>query len=140
MKILFICKSNVGRSQIAEAFFNIFSKKDKAISTGTQVFEKDGQVIEKNGKTKFLFEVMNEEGIDLSKKKQKQLTPKMIEEADKIIVMAERFQCPDYLLNNKKVSFWKVDDINGQYDSYEFHIKTRNKIRELVKRLVKQVE
>ena len=32
--ILFICQSNSGRSQMAEAFFNFFSKKGRAISAG----------------------------------------------------------------------------------------------------------
>ena len=34
MNILFVCKSNINRSQIAEAFFNEFSKNHKAISAG----------------------------------------------------------------------------------------------------------
>jgi len=33
--ILFICKGNSGRSQMAEAFFNYVSRNERAISAGT---------------------------------------------------------------------------------------------------------
>lgn len=34
-KILFVCYGNVGRSQMAEAYYNHFTKSTKAISAGT---------------------------------------------------------------------------------------------------------
>ena len=44
MKILFVCKGNVGRSQMATALFNKMSKI-KASSAGTNVKEDEGQKI-----------------------------------------------------------------------------------------------
>ncbi len=34
MKVLFICRANVGRSQMAEAIFNKFSEGNLAVSAG----------------------------------------------------------------------------------------------------------
>jgi protein-tyrosine-phosphatase len=76
MNILFICKANVGRSQMASAFFSMLSKKNKSTSAGTQVGEKEGQIVGDNEKTKLLVKVMDEKGIDIRNFKRKQLTPK----------------------------------------------------------------
>ncbi len=124
---------------MAEAFFIKFSKKNEAISAGTQVFEKEGENIGKNEEAKLLIKIMNEEGINLSNNKVKQITPEMVKQADKIIVMAEKSECPDYLLKSKKVVFWNIEDVKGRYDSYDYHIKTRDKIKEKVKKLVKEL-
>jgi len=139
MNILFVCKANVGRSQMASAFFNKLSKKNKSTSAGTQVGEKEGQKIGDNEKTKLLIKVMNEEGIDLRNFKRNQLTPQMVDKADRVVVMAEKSECPEYLLKTNKVIFWKIEDVNGRYDSYEYHIKTRDDIKKLVEKLVKEI-
>ena len=124
---------------MAEAFFNNLSKKNKSISAGTKVFEKEGKTIGENEKAKLLIKVMNEEGIDLSNNKVKQLTPEMVKQADKIIVMAEKSEYLKYLLKNKKVIFWDIEDIKGRYDSYNYHVKTRDKIKKKVKKLIKEL-
>ena len=35
MKVLFVCRGNVGRSQMAEAYYNFFTKSNMATSAGT---------------------------------------------------------------------------------------------------------
>ena len=45
MKVLFVCKSNIGRSQMAEAFFNKFSKNHKAISAGISTENHAGKMV-----------------------------------------------------------------------------------------------
>jgi arsenate reductase (thioredoxin) len=139
MNVLFICKANVGRSQMASAFFNKLSKKNKSTSAGTQVGEKEGQIIGENEKTKLLIKVMGDEGIDIKNFKRKQLTPQMVDKADKIIVMAEKSECSEYLLKSNKVIFWKIEDVNGRYDSFEYHVKTRDDIKNLVDNLIKEI-
>lgn len=132
MKILFICKANVGRSQIAEAFFNKLSGKNKAISAGTYVNEKEGV-----GLHEFVVKCMVKEGIDLSKNRRKQLTEQMVKEADKIIVMTEKENLPDYLAGSNKIIFWEVEDGKGQ--SYEFHLKMRDQIKRRINQLIKEI-
>lgn len=61
-KILFICSGNVGRSQIAEAFYNDFTESHNALSAG----------IDKNTPAKYpkipdgICKIMTEENLDLS--------------------------------------------------------------------------
>ena len=132
MKILFLCRANVGRSQVAEAFFNRLSKKNKAISAGTHVGEN-----KRLGLHEFVVKCMAEEGIDLSKNRRKQLTERMAKESDKIIVMTEKENLPYYLTGSNKITFWEVEDGKGQ--SYEFHLKMRKEIKKLVEKLVEKI-
>jgi arsenate reductase len=76
--ILFICKGNSGRSQMAEAFFNATSKGWRAISAGT---EPDPKI------HPWTVEIMGELGFDLSSARTKPATQKMMKKADKIILM-----------------------------------------------------
>lgn len=76
--ILFICKGNSGRSQMAEAFLNNLSKEVTAISAGT---EPDEEI------HPWTIQVMKDVGIDVSKQKTKLLTDELMKDADKIIIM-----------------------------------------------------
>ncbi|MBS3137791.1 hypothetical protein J4232_05125 [Candidatus Woesearchaeota archaeon] len=60
LNILFICKANVGRSQIAAAFFDALSKKNKAIGAGTNVGENAGKPLHE-----FVVKCMAEAGYNL---------------------------------------------------------------------------
>lgn len=132
MKVLFVCKSNGGRSQMGEAFFNLGSKPHTASSAGTQVGEKQGQTIYPN-----ILEIMQEIGIDLSKKSRKQLTEELVDEADKVIVMEETKNIPDYLLNSPKLIRWDIP--NGADASPEFLRHIRDQIKNLVEEFTKNL-
>lgn len=102
MKILFVCRGNVGRSQMATAFYNSFTRSDLADSAGTHV-EKPGQIsrerkLERSGKS-FVVDVMNEVGIDLGANICTQLTPEMLANYDKVISMAGKRYSPTWLAN-----------------------------------------
>jgi protein-tyrosine-phosphatase len=132
MNVLFVCKGNVARSQMANAFFNKLSEKNKSISAGIIVGEKEGEALHES-----VVKCMNEESLDLSKNKRKQLTPEMVKIADRIIIMAENENLPDYLANSNKITFWKINDPKNM--SYEYCIKVKNEIKTYVKRLVKEI-
>lgn len=137
MKILFVCKSNVARSQIAEAIFNKLSKKHKAVSAGVAVEEKyvGKRLVDT---TKYVVPVMKQIGIDVSDNLSKQLNEKMVDGADKVIVMTEREICPDYLLQNSKVDFWDIAD--PRHGGIEDQILTRDKIKKKILDLLKEIE
>ena len=40
----------------------------------------------------------------------KQLTPELMDEADRVVVMAERDNWPDFLAANDKVTIWDLPD------------------------------
>ncbi|MFA5773245.1 MAG: low molecular weight phosphatase family protein [Candidatus Paceibacterota bacterium] len=108
MKILFICHGNVGRSQIAEGYYNAFTHSSDASSAGVDpTTPARWQTLAPE-----ILEVMKEESIDLSSKKAKLVTEEMVMASDKIIVLCKKEDCPDFLLKQKHsmVSFWKIED------------------------------
>ena len=105
-KILFVCVENAGRSQIAEAFAKHYGDgKIEALSAGTMPSSEVNPIV---------VEVMQEEGIDISKNKPKLITTQMVQEADIIIVMGCSAQgfCPAPLLG--KVTDWNIEDPKGK--------------------------
>lgn len=135
MKFLFICRGNVGRSQMAAAFFNKFSKTNQAESAGIKVDEREGQRLgDLQGSGKTVTEIMKEERIDISNNVRRQLTTEMINNADKIIVLAEEDVITDELRNNPKAIFWNIEDpLNTPI---ERHREIRDQIKGLVISLV----
>lgn len=117
MQVLFVCRGNVGRSQMAEAIFNkVAANSDwKAISAGTKVIDKEGRSVEgellkdRPGAANVVA-VMAELGFDVSLAQRNQLTPAMVEEADVVVSMAETDTMPEYLTTSDKVHFWSFPD------------------------------
>jgi arsenate reductase len=138
MKILFVCRGNVGRSQMAEALFNKEANGEiEAISAGTKLSGPE-QSIGVIADVSNVLEVMKEDGLDISKNIRKQLTKEMADSADKIILTVdERDPIPDYLIENPKVIKWHVIDPKGQ--SLEFTRKSRDQIKGLIKDLIKEI-
>jgi len=114
MNVHFVCRANLGRSQMAQAMFNRLSRH-RSSSTGTMVLEMEGQTLAERAKVApsvvLVLELMSEEeGLDLSSEQRTQLTPELFDAADKVIVMAERETWPDYLVEGGKVEFWEIAD------------------------------
>jgi protein-tyrosine-phosphatase len=137
MKVLFICKSNFGRSQIAETIFNLTSKKHKATSAGTERGKVTGHKLKDFPKHSNLFFCMSETGFNVEENIAKLLSPEMVNEAAKIIVMAEKETWPNYLLKSDKVVYWEIEDMCGQ--SLAAFRKARDQIKSLVEKLVKEI-
>ena len=135
MKVLFICRGNVGRSQWAEAFFNNYSKSHRAISAGTEVSHNEGQTLEQY---EDVCKVMALEGIDIGHYERKQLTPDAVEDSDLVVAITEKTYCPDYLLQNLDVIYWNVPDAKGT--DYETHVRIKDSIKGLVRKLVRELE
>nr|MCS5657579.1 low molecular weight phosphatase family protein [Dehalococcoidia bacterium] len=111
MKVLFVCNANVGRSQVAEALFNQLSR-EPAISAGTvadAIVERTkpaSRRLKDGGSSAITY--MNEQGVDISESLRDQLTPEMVQEADKVVVMADDDNWPNYLRNSDKVVVWTI--------------------------------
>ena len=133
MKVLFVCRGNVGRSQMAQALFEKLSGL-KSFSAGTKVnFE--GRKIGEIELAKSVVDSMKKHGCDVSENVVRQLTPKMVLEFDKVIVMAEPETIPDYLKGNKKEEFWDIEDPKGKDETFHKNIilQIKRKILELIK-------
>jgi len=138
MKVLFICHYNVGRSQMAKAFYNQFINSNDAEAAGTDVKEQ-GQTLQERKNTSssshfFVIDVMKEIGIDISQARRLQLTAGMLDEYDSVISMAERSESPSWLLNSPKYVYWDIKDPRGQ--SFEITAKARDEIKAKVNELL----
>jgi protein-tyrosine-phosphatase len=143
MKILFVCRGNVGRSQIAEEIFKQLVGGNYTVSSaGTSVYDKEGnsQDGKKLGDLAAANEVINslkEIGVEVRDNVRTQITPEMVAEADKIIVMAEPETIPDFLKNSNKVNYWEVEDPKGM--DQENTNKIRDQITVLIKGLITRI-
>lgn len=135
MKVLFICRANVGRSQMAEAIFNsLVEDKHIAMSVGTKVGEKDGQTLRERGGVEKTLTVMNEIGLDVLDNTRTQLTEEMLSRVDVVISMIGPEDCPEFLINDTRTIYWKIVDPYKQ--TLEFTRDTRDKITKLIKELL----
>ena len=132
MMVLFICRANVGRSQMAMTFFNDFSKRHRAISAGTDVGKHEGEPLHP-----FVIEAMQEAGYDLSKNRRRQLTREIVGEANKVVVITSPADLP-YYVDKSRTIFWDVEDV--QDHGLGFYEKMREKIRHLVTELAEELD
>ena len=126
--VLFVCVHNSGRSQMAEAFFNLLAKgQATSCSAGTFPSEKVNDVV---------VDCMMEIDIDISNKKPNLLRQDMLDNAQKIITMGCNVEdvCPANMVITED---WGLDDPSGQ--SVEIVRGIRNQVRGRVKLLLEEM-
>ena len=118
MNVLFVCNGNVARSQIAETLFNHLSGH-QATSAGTAVrhLDVEGQTIKAHSETPgapvtpgIVLDLMQEKGFDLSGNTRNQVTPEMVDSADRIIPMLGRIPSEVFLSQSEKTEVWDITD------------------------------
>lgn len=122
---------------MAAAIYNQITGTDDADSAGTYVGSVDvpeGTVIEKYFKTPDYFELMEENGMNIRNNLTKKLLPEMIENANITVSIVQEPFIPDFLRNNEKVIWWKVED--PSITTREVSEKTYSEIKSLVEQLV----
>ncbi|MBI5126704.1 MAG: hypothetical protein HZA80_03000 [Candidatus Taylorbacteria bacterium] len=138
MKILFVCKGNVGRSQMAEALFRKkFGTQHEVFSAGTQLSGPEEPIskIVPLGRIGPVLDVMNEEGIDLSMVVRKQLTEEMVNTVDTVVVIMEPTEdLPEYLAQSPKMIRWSLPDPKGQDTDFTRNVK--DQIKERISQMV----
>jgi len=121
MKVLFICYANVGRSQVAHAYFETLSKHDSE-SAGIAVNERlaamklASKKLKDNPNQSSLRYIRRELSRDIGEKEKQQLIPEMITTADLVVVIAEKERSPGYLKECNKILFWDIQDPVGMAD------------------------
>ena len=128
--ILFVCVHNSGRSQMAEAFFNLMANgRARGLSAGTQPAEKVNPAVA---------EAMKEIGIDISRNKPKALTLEMVEQADRMITMGcgddAAGLCPAKIIETED---WALDDPKGK--SIEQVRQIRGEVKARVTKLLAEI-
>lgn len=125
--ILFVCVENTFRSQMAEAYFNVFAPEGwRALSAGV----KPAENIHPNA-----IKLMLEEGIDISSKKPKLLTRELQENVDMAVIVCSGSECP--LLFIDRVEEWGIPDPAkmGIEDARIIRDLIKSKILDLINRI-----
>lgn len=139
MKILFVCRGNVGRSQMAEALFRKMTGDKYQISSAGTKLSGPEQKLKELPLAENLIKCMEEEGIDVSNCVRNPVTQEMAEAADKIVlILGEEDHVPDYLTNNHKVFKWITPDPKGQ--DLDFHKMVRNQIKDRLGVLIQTLQ
>lgn len=122
--VLFVCRHNTGRSQMAEAFLRSFTQGTVDVtSAGTIAADRPdpGVVV-----------AMAEEGIDISSAQPKLLTPEMSADADRIITMGCDVEGVPRIDED-----WALPDPKGQ--SVERVREIRDMVREKARKLAESL-
>lgn len=135
MKILFVCRANSGRSQMAMTLYNSLVPGE-AESAGTQVDE-PGQQLKDRPTAASAIEAMRLAGMDISTNTRRQLTPELLNNYDHVVVLAETKAIPSYLNTWPAAEMWHVEDTkrNGTERAVEIRDKLNERIKDLAERL-----
>lgn len=115
-------------------YFKRFSKSDTA-SAGTRVTVENEKIGDREDAQNVL-EVMREDNIDLGSNTHTTLTPDMLNDFDKVIVMAEPDRTPEWLSNSPKFEYWDIPNVNGM--PLEQLRRVRDDIKSKVRILARQ--
>ena len=157
MKVLFVCSGNVFRSQIAEAFFREYTKKNHSGSAGVNArsLRHAGRALEEE--CPLAVRLMAEAGIDISKNRSKQLTKTAAKAADLIVSLTSADELPSYVKEDKKLMVWHVSDLEPPDSSrlshpiqswtresigranYHFFREWRDQVRTNVMKLIEEI-
>lgn len=143
MKVLFVCHANVGRSQVAQSYFDTLSKYASdsagiAVDERIEAMKLPSRKLKDNLNQRSVEYVRREFGVDIAEKEKRQLTPEMIDTCDLAIVIAEKERWPDYLKEGGKVEFWDIQDPAGMADNFADDIY--REVQRRVEQLVAEIE
>ena len=109
-KVVFVCRGNIFRSQIAKAIYNSI-KTDGSIAyaygTSVALQKNEGLLLSAYPGIGDTISVMKKHGLDISNEHCTQLKPEHLEGASKIIVMAEKADIPEWL-HTYDYEYWVI--------------------------------
>ncbi|MBS7611511.1 arsenate reductase ArsC [Candidatus Bathyarchaeota archaeon] len=125
--VLFICVENSFRSQIAEAYFNVYAPEGwRAVSAGLTPAES----VHPNA-----VKLMLEEGIDISRKKPQLMTRELQENAYMAVIVCSGSLCP--VVYSKYIEEWNIPDPAGMplEEAREVRNLIKGRVLNLIERL-----
>lgn len=140
--ILFICAANVGRSQMAEGFYNHYTQSQQSMSgAGVQDVRAKYNFRPHPG----IVQVMREQGIDITIHTVKLVDRILIEQARHVMIFFEEVQCPDALQNDlashTDVVYRPVQDPydpDGKLSELDRFRQSRDTIDQIIKELLRK--
>ena len=137
MNVLFVCEGNINRSQMAAGFLRALRPGVSITSAGTAVpAEREGERLDSVSTESV--ESMAEDHIDIHSYTIRQLTPAMVDVADKIVLTGPTpgAPLPQYLMESPKLETWDVPDPGyGQISIAD----AKRMIKEKVERFVQTI-
>lgn len=143
LNILFVCKHNIFRSKIAEAYFKKVNKNKKIKVASAGIIKSDtiNQIQKKL--IKLQRKTAKEFGIEL-KEGSKQISSSLLKEQDLVIVVAnnisEKMFSDLYTKSTLKIIRWKIPDVKGDKNDAFLIKDSIKKIIKKVNLLVKKLE
>ncbi len=141
-KVLFVCFANRGRSQVAHAYFDQLSQHDSdsaGIGVDEQIARRNlpNRKLSSDGRGRSIEYIRKAFGVDISERERQQLTPEMVDEADLVIVIAEKNTWPDYLKEGGRIVFWDIPDPYRQDDglAHDVYRQIQDRVEQLVKEI-----
>jgi len=136
MKVLFLCKANVSRSQMAAAIYNQMTNSHDADSAGVNVDVPNETLAERKQRlgASNTLDLMREAGFDLAHNKRTQLTKNMVKNYDRVISMYDEDLAPSWLKSDPRYEYWDITDPFGKDMNVtrETKEKITAKIQELI--------
>ena len=126
MNVLFVCKENAGRSQLAEHLFNAsVVGLHEARSAGTTP---------RGAVYAAVIEALRLRGADASHAKTKSLTTELTDWADRVVTMGCGDECP---VTGKPTEDWDLPDVAGksQAEVEEIAVEIAKRLSKLLKEL-----
>jgi protein-tyrosine-phosphatase len=137
MRVLFICKGNWFRGQMAAAIYNKLTRTEDAHSAGTYAGapdEPEGQVLADLFPTTDFFEAMEARGMDVRMRTTRRLHPWMLEDYDVVVSMAEEPFVPDFLKAAEAVFRWEIENprVVDRRVAEDIYLRIEALVRELI--------
>ena len=127
-KVIFICKNNSGRSQLAEALLkNTYGDFYDVYSAGSEPLEINPLTIK----------VLSEIGIDISQNKSKSLKKFQGQEFDYVVSLCEEGACPIFIGGKIHIHHGFPDPREFEGD-YEFQLESFRKLRDEIQKWIKK--
>jgi len=126
VNVLFVCKENAGRSQLAEHLFNAsVGGVHEARSAGTTPREAVHPTV---------IEALRLRGVDASGASTKALTTELTDWADRVVTMGCGDECP---VTGKPTEDWELADVAGasQDEVEEIAVQVAKRLSKLLKEL-----
>jgi arsenate reductase len=126
VNVLFVCRENAGRSQLAEGLFNASVRGlHEARSAGSAA--RDAVYPE-------VIEALRLRGVDASEAVTKGLTPELTEWADRVVTMGCGDECP---VTGKPTEDWDLPDVAGKSQSEveEIAVEVAKRLSKLLREL-----
>lgn len=135
MKVLFLCKANVSRSQMAAALYNHLTGTHDADSAGVDVDVPGETLAERKARlgASNVVELMEGLGLDVSHHKRTQLTREMLQRYDRIISMYDPQLAPDWLTGDPRYEYWDVADPTDMAATKLTHERVKTKVQQLIR-------